>query len=202
MFNSKEYCRKNAKKANARAKKWYRDNHDRVTLYWAERRKDKTYKENMKSYFKEYYLNNKDKVNAQRKEYRSRPGYLKRKLDTHNRKMKENPNYALAHIIRSRVQAAIKFRRGSKAFKTIELLGCTIDVARKHIESQFKEGMSWENHGMGTWHIDHIKPIKVFDLTNPEIQKIAFHFTNLQPLFAKENLEKSWKHNDDIGRPV
>lgn len=191
MFNSKEYCRKNAAKANARAKKWYKDNHARALEYWANRRTDREYREKMRLYLKKYYKKNKEKLLAKNKLYRSRTGYLKQKATAHYRSMKENPNYQLAHILRSRVTAAIKFRRGEKARKTIELLGCTIDVARKHIESQFKEGMSWSNHGMATWHIDHIIPLAKFNLTNYEEQKKAFHFTNLQPLFASDNLSKN-----------
>ena len=61
---------------------------------------------------------------------------------------------------------------------------------KEHLEKQFKEGMSWENYGFYGWHIDHILPLSSFDLTKAEEQKKAFHYTNLQPLSAKENLQK------------
>ena len=70
----------------------------------------------------------------------------------------------------------------------INLLGCTIQEARNHIEKQFIDGMSWENYGK--WHIDHIKPCASFDLTKENDQRKCFHYTNLQPLWAKDNLVK------------
>ena len=72
-------------------------------------------------------------------------------------------------------------------------MGCTIPYLKKYLESQFNEGMTWENHGENGWHIDHIKPCAAFDLTKPEEQKKCFHYTNLQPLWGNENHEKySW----------
>ncbi len=78
-----------------------------------------------------------------------------------------------------------KMKRG----RTMELIGCDGDTLRAHIESQFKEGMTWEKRS--AWHIDHILPVAEFDLNNSEEQEIAFHYTNLQPLWAKENRIKS-----------
>ena len=77
----------------------------------------------------------------------------------------------------------------------MELVGCTIEELKIYLEKQFKEGMTWENRGI-VWHIDHIKPISKFDLTNEEEQKKCFHYTNLQPLFAIDNLRKSNKYQE------
>jgi hypothetical protein len=68
-----------------------------------------------------------------------------------------------------------------------------LDQLVKHLEKQFKNGMTWENRGFNGWHIDHIIPISSFDLTDIEQQKICFHYSNLQPLWAKENILKSNK---------
>jgi len=62
-----------------------------------------------------------------------------------------------------------------------------------HLESKFQEGMSWENYGKNGWHLDHIIPLSAFDLTDPEQLKIACHYTNIQPLWARDNLVKSNK---------
>jgi hypothetical protein len=74
----------------------------------------------------------------------------------------------------------------------MELLGCTIDFFKNHLESKFVEGMSWQNYGKG-WHIDHIIPCVSFDLSKPEEQRKCFHFSNLQPLWAVDNIRKGTK---------
>jgi hypothetical protein len=81
-----------------------------------------------------------------------------------------------------------------KVGKTIELAGCSLEDLMKHLESKFTEGMTWENYGR--WHIDHIRPCASFSLEDPEEQKKCFHWTNLQPLWAIDNLRKSDKWQD------
>ena len=97
-------------------------------------------------------------------------------------------NYRIADGIRSRIRQAIKNYK--KRYKTEKLIGCTFEYFKEHIAKQFKPGMSWDNHAFDTWHIDHIIPVSHFDLSNPEEQKKAFHYTNCQPLWAKDNLKK------------
>ena len=75
----------------------------------------------------------------------------------------------------------------------MQLTGCTIKELMIHIEKQFEPGMTWDNHGLYTWHIDHKHACARFDLTDPEQQKKCFHYTNLQPLWAKDNLSKGSK---------
>jgi hypothetical protein len=89
----------------------------------------------------------------------------------------------------SRIHMALKFGKGVKSEKTVSLLGCSLPELRVHIEKQFQAGMTWENYGP-VWHIDHKRPCASFDLSCLDQQKFCFHFTNLQPLFAKENLRK------------
>jgi hypothetical protein len=81
-----------------------------------------------------------------------------------------------------------------KSSRTLELLGCPIEALRAWFSYQFEEGMNWDNYGMHGWHMDHIKPCAAFDLTDLEEQKKCFHWTNLQPLWAKDNLSKGAKH--------
>jgi len=80
-----------------------------------------------------------------------------------------------------------------KVGKTMELAGCSLEDLMKHLESKFAEGMTWENYGIKGWHIDHIRPCASFDLEDPEEQKKCFHWSNLQPLWAVDNLKKSDK---------
>ena len=75
----------------------------------------------------------------------------------------------------------------------MNLLGCSPDFFKRHLESKFTEGMSWENYGTKGWHIDHIKPCASFDLTIESEQIECFHFSNLQPLWWYDNIEKSDK---------
>ena len=87
----------------------------------------------------------------------------------------------------------IKKSGGTKDRSTIAMIGCSLDDCRSWIESQFKRGMTWANHGT-KWHIDHIMPLSKFDLTNEEHRRLATRYTNLQPLWKHENEAKS----DDI----
>jgi hypothetical protein len=73
-----------------------------------------------------------------------------------------------------------------------DLIGCDISWLKEWLELHFREGMTWQNYGR-IWHIDHIRPCAVFDLTKVEEQEKCFHWTNLQPLFAKENIKKGAK---------
>jgi len=102
-----------------------------------------------------------------------------------------NINFRIALGLRNRIRNAIKRSDGEKALKSIDLLGAPIDVVKKHLESLFQEGMTWANHTIDGWHIDHIIPCAAFDLTKPEEQKKCFHYTNLQPLWARDNLVKN-----------
>lgn len=110
-------------------------------------------------------------------------------------KLREETDVAflLRRRIRARINVALTGARNGtrKVDTTIKLLGCSYDEFRKHIEGQFKPDMSWDNYG--DWHIDHIKPVSSFDLTDPLQQKAAFHFTNCQPLWATENISKGNK---------
>lgn len=99
--------------------------------------------------------------------------------------------YKLINTMRSRLGEYLKQRGYKKDRRTFNVIGCTPTELRNHIESQFVEGMSWENYSHSTWHIDHIIPIS--SATNKdEIYKLS-HYTNLRPLWAKDNYEKSNK---------
>lgn len=100
-------------------------------------------------------------------------------------------SFSILMGFRNRIRGALVFNR--KSARTVELIGGSIEQARKHLESLFKPGMSWENRGRFGWHIDHIKPCAKFDLSDPEQQKQCFHYTNLQPLWWWENLAKGAK---------
>ena len=108
---------------------------------------------------------------------------------------KIDAQFKLLKTLRSRLGTAIKSQNAYKNNKTNHLLGCSISFLKNFLESKFKEGMNWENHG--EWHIDHIKPCASFNLLDEEEQKKCFHYTNLQPLWAYENLSKGSKYIDE-----
>ena len=109
-----------------------------------------------------------------------------RKMD--NDRRRNDPAYCIKNRLRSRFHKALKAGLASKAWRTSELLGCDPAQLKQHIESQFITGMSWNNRH--AWHVDHIIPLSAFNLTDPEEQKRACHFTNLKPLWAKLNQKK------------
>ena len=90
----------------------------------------------------------------------------------------------LSGAVRQQIGAGV----GKKGASAVRDLGCTLGELMVHLEARFSEGMSWDNYG--EWHIDHIRPLVSFDLTDSEQCKVACHFTNLQPLWGPENLSK------------
>jgi hypothetical protein len=176
-----------------KAKQYYSFNKEKYANYYQANREKiivrdrKKYSKNSEYYkqiAKDHYHNNKQHYKLKARTRCSKNSeYYKHKRNT-------NPSYRLASNLRARMYSAFKVSKVKKSNKTEILLGCTIQEARKHIESQFLEGMSWENYSLFTWHIDHIKPVNTFDLTDTEQQKQCFHYTNLRPLWAKDNLSR------------
>lgn len=151
----------------------------------------------VKQYKHEYYKNNKNGVVEERRlAYREKHKLLKRTKRYKNvrnisrrKRYIEDINYKLSCILRSRLKIALKGKY--KGLKSLNTIGCSIEELKKYLESKFQSGMSWDNHG--DWHIDHIKPISMFDLTNDKQLRKANHYTNLQPLWAIDNLRKGAK---------
>ncbi len=142
-----------------------------------------------RKYFREWRIKRGD-------EYRKWHNEYEKKLYKNNytkiyQKRRSRPYEKLAASIRTRIQGVVK--KGYKSASTEELLGCTSKELKIYLQQQFKERMTWENYGFYGWHIDHKIPLSSFDLTKREEQKKAFHYTNLQPLWAKENMSKGAK---------
>ena len=123
-----------------------------------------------------------------------------RSWQCHHGKVRADCKYCrkntIENSLRARIGMAISSAKATKSSNTEELLGCSIERARLHLESQFVDGMSWGNHG--EWHIDHRRPCSSFDLKNSEEQRMCFHHTNLQPLWSSENLSKGSHFNEDL----
>jgi hypothetical protein len=102
-------------------------------------------------------------------------------------------NNKLIRNLRNRINCSLKGLEKSESTK--KLLGCTIEFFKEYLESKFTKGMTWENRGLYGWHIDHIKPCCSFDLSDPEQQKVCFHYTNLQPLWATTKIAITYGEN-------
>jgi hypothetical protein len=112
---------------------------------------------------------------------------IKRNIEYERKKLKTDMRLVLKKRLRNRLYKVLKGNNKSKS--TMELLGIPhLDFLKTYLECKFKEGMTWENRHL--WHIDHVLPCSSFDLTKPEEQAKCFHYTNLQPLWASENLSK------------
>ena len=149
-----------------------------------------------KQFMAEYRSNNRKSLRLQYKEYytKNRDSILNRMSISRRNRKKTNPNYKIACNLRSRMSAVIKRMKNKKMANSMELIGCSAAFLKEYLEQRFKSGMTWDNYSLTGWHIDHIKPCSSFDLSSPESQKLCFHYTNLQPLWAFENLSKndSW----------
>lgn len=142
-------------------------------------------KESRRKYARDKRNENPELANKRVREWRkNNPEYKKKRW-------KSDLKYRITENLRGRVYKAIKAQSSLKNNTTIDLVGCTIPELKNYIASKFDSKMSWSNYG--EWHIDHIIPCSKFDLTDLLQQKLCFHYTNLQPLWAKDNLRKGAK---------
>jgi len=149
----------------------------------------KKYKIEITKYNSKYYQEHK----KERKKYCFKNKEKIRKQNTKYRKNKYNTdiNFKILVCLRNRLYDFIKGKDKSKTTK--ELLGCSIKEFKNYFEQKFTKGMTWKKVMNGKIHIDHARPCNSYDLSNSDEQRVCFHYTNLQPLWAKENLEKSDK---------
>jgi len=184
----KLYRQYNKKKLQKQKQFYYQKNKEKVlqkTKIYAQEHKEMQNRSKNK-----WLLNNpgKRKIVSQKysrnhKKERNEQRRIRRNKDIH---------YKILCNLRSRLNKSI--RNHLKSSSTLNIIGCSIEQLKQHLESQFVKGMSWKNYGYRGWHIDHIRPCASFDLSKPEEQKKCFHYSNLQPLWAEENMRKSSKY--------
>lgn len=194
-LKNKEYFLEQAKKSYHKNKQQNKEN----GLDYYSRNKESRKKRNAewllnhlewkKEWSRKYCLKNKEKRKTYKKKYDLEHGEMRRKY--YKIRKKTDPMYNMKLSLRGRMGALFNSMKINKPAKTVVLLGAGYDVVKRHIECQFRENMSWGNYGFRGWHIDHIIPLSsAKDLD----ELIALcHYSNLQPLWAKENLEKSSK---------
>lgn len=152
--------------------------------------------EKIKSAVYEWRRNNREKVKeTARKCYEKHRDKIRDfNREYIKRRRRENPQVRLADRLRAAVYRGLKGQTKGKGFSALDLLGCSISHLKSHIESMFVDGMSWDNWSKDGWHIDHIVPLASFDLTDEAQRRAALHYTNLRPLWAKDNLSKGARH--------
>lgn len=149
-------------------------------------------KEKVKAKQLEYRSNNREKVNACVKNSKAKNKESVRKYNKEYREReKQNPEKRLRYNLRSRISWVLKKRCNVRSSLVIEFLGCSLSEFKIYIESQFNDGMNWDNYGKNGWHLDHIIPVSRAK-TQEEFKKLS-HYTNFQPLWAKDNRQKSNK---------
>lgn len=188
------YYKKNIEKSKQATSNYYKANSDsirdrRASRYREIEKVDSAYVEKNRKSASEWRRFNPERHSASGKQYRSTSGFKKQNRERLRLKYRSDPNHRLAVTIRNRINEAVDPR--SRPGSAVRDLGCSIAELRSYLERRFSPGMSWENHSQYGWHIDHIRPLASFDLSDRAQFLEACHFTNLQPLWAADNLSKS-----------
>ena len=217
MENTSEDKKKFDKRAYM--KKYRLENADRIRI--SNKKYKEENKEYIKSWVKQYQEKNSEIIHKRQKEYhekhkdsrnkQSKNYYHKNKAILKTRreeniesfrkyqreyvknKRNDDPVFKMVCDLRIRIRMALKSQGTTKDISSKELFGADQEFVWKHLESQFREGMTRENNTSKGWHIDHIRPMSSFDLSDPAQLKECCHYTNLQPLWWWENLKKSDK---------
>jgi hypothetical protein len=145
---------------------------------------------------KEWFQQNKEHRKEYHKEWREKNKiyYQKYRRDYEKTKKDSDPSYRLACYTRTAIYTCLKERDVTKYKSTFDLLPYSLEELILHLESQFKEGMTWDNYG--EWHVDHIKPMTSFNIQSPEDKPFqeCWSLGNLQPLWGNENLSKGSRY--------
>ena len=180
--NRRVSCKECVLKSNKRYRKINKEKIIKIKKRYAVKNKDK-----LTAKKKIYYEKNKDKILAYAKKWRKDNREHLNEYFTNLKKI--NIHRRISVNLRSRVNKAVK--NNYKTGSAIRDLGCSINELKEYLESRFQAGMTWDNYG--EWHIDHIVPLASFNLENREQLIKAYHYTNLQPLWARDNLSKGAK---------
>lgn len=171
----------------------------------------KTSDKNAKIYKKEYEKERKKKLRERKCKLLKEKKRIEENIDLINKKLgyptnekrnayqnkryKNDPVFRLSRVLRNRLSKYVTGKVKSFTKESRDILGCSLEQFKSHLEKMFLPGMNWSNYGQydgdnKVWNIDHIKPIASFNLNDMEEVKKAFHYTNCQPLWAVDNLIK------------
>jgi hypothetical protein len=206
VYGSK-WQKKNSSKRNEDAKRRYSIN---AELY---RQRSKNYRMRHPEKAKQWAEENADRLKLLQRTWRkNNPDRVAAHWKKSAEKIKTDPTARAKRRKTERIQSAKKYAtidgklkiscrnrmnkvlsrslRGSLTSSKLKYVGITAHELKQHLEGQFKDGMTWDNWSPSGWHIDHIRPLASFDLTKEDEREKAFHYSNLQPLWAKDNLSK------------
>ncbi len=157
-------------------------------------------KEKIAEYNKTYKAEHKEEVSVYNHNYNleNRETIQSRQTRTQKERKEKDENYKLSIKLRTQLTKLLKKKCKVKSdISVINTYGCKPELFKSWLEYQFREDMNWDNYGL-YWHIDHIKPCCMFDLTNEEQKKESFHWSNLRPLKAIENQKKTNKLDEGL----
>lgn len=184
---------KDPQKNKAYKRAYYLANKERLLAAQSARRKlnPQLFRARDREYGRSYRAKHPDEIHArQSAHYRANKEKIVGHKNTYRKKRYfEDIQYRLIVRLRNRLRQSLKY--ASVRPHTAQLLGCSLPELKKHLEKQFRPGMTWSNHSHGGWHIDHIRPLSSFDLVDPKQLAEATHYSNLCPLWAEENLRKA-----------
>jgi len=204
------YCKECTKVKNEKSYQKHKNKRKISGKKYREKNKEKIFRQQQI-----YYQKNKEKIQAYKKEYQQKNSRIiakkqklwgqthKKQINKYSRDRRKNDlHYRILNNMRGRLYYALKSQDSRKALHTMDLVGCSVDELKLHIQKQFTSGMMWDNYGLGNtkWSIDHIIPCAYFDLTKPEEQKKCFHYSNLCPLWNKDNSKKNSLYNGEYIR--
>jgi hypothetical protein len=197
LIKSRENYAKRKETNQAYAREYRIKNKERIKLR-EEKNREKYKKMRLEKYplRREKYMINIKRWNKENKDrvYENHRKYVKAKRQT-------NLEFKLTEILRCKLLTTLRAKNVKKQMRALELVGCTLQELKEHLESQWLPGMNWDNHTKTGWHIDHIKPCNTFDLTDIEQQKQCFHYTNLRPLWADDNYARPKNGSDILMNP-
>ncbi len=201
--SNKKYYEENREKIKADHKKYREENSEKIIAYQKKyneenrekkRADHKKYHEENQEYHKKYYAKNREKVKARNKKYREENpekilAYYRKYF---KRRRREDPIFRLHNSMRNGLWCCLSGKQ--KNSHTMQYVGMTPDELMDYLEGRFTEGMTRDNYGK--WHVDHIRPLASFDFTGPDNEEqlhMAWNYTNLQPLWAADNMSKGAK---------
>lgn len=210
-YQKRRYALKDKAKALEDNKRWKAENPDKVRAHWErtyEKHKGK-HRDRVKRWTRMKRRTDpefREKAYAKNREWRAANKEWERQHARKKRaRLKDDPAFKIMASVRARVRSALKGLNKSQS--TSELIGAPLDVVKAYIEAQFCNGMTWGNWGRGwggarEWHLDHVRPLASFDLTDPVQLAQACHYKNLQPLWAVDNLKKGHAYERSYHRQL